>query len=160
MIIMFFERASRPKRPSVLIVEDNVQLASCLEMLLEAHSYEVCRTIDGNGGLESIKLMDFDVIVCDLLMPGMNGDRLLRAVGELKPRLCDRFIFMSGDPERRRWSETATCMGRPIFWKPFAVGELLAAINELAHSKTRASKSAPAEFGSRGREPELAKRAI
>ena len=156
MIVMFSQPTHGKRAKRVLIVEDNVPLASCLEMLLEAHSYEVCRTTDGNGGLESIKLMDFDVILCDLLMPGLNGDRLHAAVGELKPHLCDRFIFMSGDPERQKWSEVASCAGRPIFWKPFALGELLDAIDEVAHAKTRAPGSArPPEFGSR--QPELAK---
>jgi CheY-like chemotaxis protein len=126
---------NRTKRASILIVEDNVPLATCLEMLLEAHSYEVCRTTDGFGGLESIKLMDFDVIICDLMMPGMTGGRLHSAVRCLKPYLCDRFIFMSGHPEKLNSAEFASCTERPIFWKPFAMRDLLEAIDGVVQAK-------------------------
>jgi DNA-binding response OmpR family regulator len=139
---------SRSKRRSVLIVEDNVSLATCLEMLLEAHDYEVYRTIDGTGGLQSIKLMDFDIVLCDLIMPGLTGDLLHSAVRLFKPYLCDRFIFMSGHPDKEKWSGLPTCAGRPIFWKPFPVSELLAAIEQVLQENacrpnTRQLQSAP-----------------
>jgi CheY-like chemotaxis protein len=119
------------RKTSVLIVEDNVPLATCLEMLLEANSYEVARTVDGPGGLQSIRLADYDVILCDLVMPGMTGDQLYEAVREVKPKLCDRFIFMSGDTEKGKWSEVAAQTGRPMFWKPFPLEDLLAGIQRV-----------------------------
>jgi DNA-binding response OmpR family regulator len=123
----------RNRKASILIVEDNVPLATCLEMLFEAHSYEVSRTSDGQGGLESMKLMDFDVILCDLIMPGMTGDLLHSAVQRFKPHLCDRFIFMSGHPDKVESCDC--CEERPVFHKPFEVQELLAAIDAVAYGR-------------------------
>lgn len=122
----------------MLIVDDNIQLATCLEMLLDAHSFEVCRTTDVSGVLKHIQLVDFDVILCDFVMPGQNGDVLYEAVGSEKPHLCDRFIFMSGHSDDRKWTEFVVSTGRPIFWKPFAVGDLLHAVQAVARSSHEA----------------------
>jgi CheY-like chemotaxis protein len=115
-------------RASVLIVEDNVSLGTSLEMLLESFSFEVARTTDGVGGLRNIKLMDFDVILCDFVMPEMSGDVFYLAVQRLKPELCDRFIFMSGHREDPKWAQFASSTGSAVLWKPFKVEELVNAI--------------------------------
>ena len=129
------EKLFRPRgKPTILIVEDNSSLATCLEMLLETHGYEVWRTIDGSGGLESMKLKDFDVVLCDLVMPGLCGDILHAAVSLFKPHLCERFIFMSGQLENLPEVEGDTCMGRPILRKPFAAEQLLQAIQDVLQS--------------------------
>jgi DNA-binding NtrC family response regulator len=141
-------KRTRRNRGSILIVEDNVQLATCLEMLLEAHSYEVCRTTDVPGGLEHIKLLDFDAILCDFVMPGLTGDFLYEAVGRLKAHLCERFIFMSGHSEDPKWAEFAASTNRPIFWKPFAVGDLLHTIECLVQSKKRNQDKAVSRYTS------------
>jgi CheY-like chemotaxis protein len=125
---------SQGHRGSVLIVEDNVALGTCLEMLLEAHSYEVCRTTDGPGGLEYITLTDFDVILCDLVVPGFTGDFLYSAVQRFKPRQCDRFIFMSGHAENQKWSDFASSTNRPFLAKPFEVNVLLEAIERMVNA--------------------------
>lgn len=128
---MFKPRGKR----TILIVEDNVSLATCLEMMLESQGYEVWRTSDGSGGLESIKLKDFDAILCDLVMPGLCGDVLHAAVDLLKPHLCDRFIFMTGQLEKLPDVEGDTCMGRPILRKPFPAELLFQAIEEVLKPK-------------------------
>ncbi|HTL17465.1 MAG TPA: response regulator [Patescibacteria group bacterium] len=127
-------RTSRKKHPSVLIVDDNVGLATCLEMLLEAHDYEVWRTSDGVGGLESIKLKDFDVVLCDMVLPGLSGELLHAAVHVFKPSICHRFIFMSGHPDKARTEAGEFCMGRPVFRKPFALDQLLNGIENVVNS--------------------------
>jgi two-component system cell cycle response regulator CtrA len=122
------------KRASILVVEDNVPLATCLEMLLEANSYEVCRTTNGIGGLESIKLMDFDVILSDLVMPELDGYQLHSAVRQIKPHLCERFIFMSGHPGTLEPSSSASGTDRPIIRKPFSMCDLLSAIEGVVQA--------------------------
>ena len=124
-------KARGPKKTSILIVEDNIPLASCLEMLLESQGYEVSRTADGTGGLQSIRLMDFDVILCDLVMPGLCGDQLHLEVRRLKPHLCDRFIFMSGQPKDPNGPGMVSGGDRPVLRKPFALGDLLDAIQAV-----------------------------
>lgn len=132
------------RKTSVLIVEDNIPLASCLEMLLEAHGFETSRTVDGPGGLQSIKLMDFDVILCDLLMPGLSGDQLHLAIRQLKPHLCDRFIFMSGHPQNQQPAALVSGADRPILRKPFDLKILMQAIDRVLEAK-RQTQVTPAK---------------
>jgi len=134
----------RGKRRTILIVDDHVSLATCLEMLLESHGYEVWRTADGTGGLKSIKLKDFDVILCDLVMPGLSGDALHAAVGLLKPHLCDRFIFMSGHPDKLPGGESEGRVDRPVLRKPFPVQHLLEAIESVMNNNASNSAQATA----------------
>ena len=135
----------RAQRASILVVEDNVPLATCLEMLLESQGFEAYRTGDGYGALQNIKLRDFDIILCDLVMPGLSGYQLHAEVRGIKPHLCDRFLFMSGYPQMQA---SAVSTGRPILHKPFATDILLAAIDDVVRQKMpKADEMGPSDTG-------------
>jgi CheY-like chemotaxis protein len=125
----------RERSPSVLIVEDNTLLAQSLEMLLEKNSFEVTCTTDGVGGLRNIELIDFDVILCDMVMPNLSGDMLYMAVQRLKPHLCNRFIFMTGQQDDPKWELFANRTHTILLCKPFPLDALLNAIREVLQKK-------------------------
>jgi len=114
-----------------LIVEDNVALGESLEMLLETSSFDVSRTTDGVGGLHNINLMDFDIILCDLVMPNLSGDMLYMSVRRVKPHLCSRFIFMTGNQDDPKWEQFARSTGTTLLRKPFTLNTLVNAIREV-----------------------------
>lgn len=60
-------------RPSVLIVEDNVDSRNLLRDLLQMDGYEVLVAEDGNSGLRAIELQRPDVALIDIGLPGMSG---------------------------------------------------------------------------------------
>jgi DNA-binding NtrC family response regulator len=119
------------RRPSVLIVEDNVALGESLEILLENNSFDVSRTTDGVGGLRNVKLMDFDVILCDMVMPDLNGDLFYLAVERVKPHLCSRFIFMTGHQDDPKWEQFARRTCSLLLGKPFPLDALVNAIRAV-----------------------------
>lgn len=119
------------RKPSILIIEDNEALGQALEVLFESNSFVVSRTTDGVGGLRNIRLMDFDVILCDLVMPNLSGDLFYLAVRRLKPRLCSRFIFMSGHLEDPKWKHFAGLTDSAILSKPFQLRGLMDAVQEV-----------------------------
>lgn len=126
-------KLTRPvgKNPSILIIEDNVALSSSLQMLLEAQSFDVSCTGDGVGGVRNVELMDFDVILCDLVMPNLPGDLFYEAVKRIKPHLADRFIFMSGEKGNAKWEEFVKSTGCKVLWKPFPLPDLMNAIRSV-----------------------------
>jgi DNA-binding response OmpR family regulator len=63
---------------SILIIEDNETLALGLRTSLEVEGYNVCCVADGNEGLTWLDQHTPDLIVLDLMLPGMNGFELLR----------------------------------------------------------------------------------
>src|SRR3954453_3527428 len=81
---------------NILLVDDDVDLAHALKGLLEARNYLVTTVSNGAEALREVMEMDFDVIVCDMMMPEMPGDMFYLAVQKTKPDLCKRFLFITG----------------------------------------------------------------
>ena len=81
---------------NILLVDDDVALAQALKELLEAHNFLVTSAHNGMEALKEIMAMDFDVIICDMMMPQMPGDMFYLAVEKTKPELCRRFLFITG----------------------------------------------------------------
>ena len=80
---------------SVLLLEDEVQFAQLLKDYIESYNYSVTVAPDGVQGMKRVMEKDFDVIICDLLMPHLPGDMFYVGVERVKPHLARRFIFIS-----------------------------------------------------------------
>ena len=87
---------------SILLLDDDVELADTLKLLLESRNYVVTTAKNGVEGLREVMEMDFDVILCDLMMPTMPGDMFYLAVQKVKPHLCKRFLFVTGQSQDDR----------------------------------------------------------
>src|ERR1700759_1461789 len=81
---------------NILLVDDDTELANTLKILLESRHFIVTTVDDGVKALREVMAFDFDVIICDLLMPNMPGDMFYLAVQKTKPELCKRFLFVTG----------------------------------------------------------------
>ena len=81
---------------SILLLDDDVELADTLKIILESRNFVVTTARNGVEGLREVMEMDFDVIICDLMMPTMPGDMFYLAVNKVKPKLCRRFLFVTG----------------------------------------------------------------
>lgn len=57
----------------ILIAEDEVEIARALQILLERSKYSVDIVCDGCNALDYLRSLDYDVVVLDIMMPGMNG---------------------------------------------------------------------------------------
>jgi len=68
----------------ILIVEDERKMAAVLKKGLEADNHRVSLAFDGHNGLELASTMEFDVVVLDLMLPGMDGFEIARRL-----RRCD-----------------------------------------------------------------------
>ena len=78
-------QATRPAR--VLVIEDEVALANLVAIYLRGQGHEVVTRNDGTAGLETGLTQDFDLIICDLQLPGMTGDALLPELLRQRPEL-------------------------------------------------------------------------
>ncbi len=88
--------SSRPAAPlgRVLVVDDEVELMSTLRELLTAQGYAVEGVTSGEAALVALREGEFDLLLTDLMMPGMDGIALLQAGLELDPHLVG--IIMTG----------------------------------------------------------------
>jgi DNA-binding response OmpR family regulator len=85
---------------SILLLDDDGDLADTLKKLLETHNFIVTTVGNGVEGLRELMRFDFDLIMCDMMMPHMPGDMFYFAVERTKPHLCPRFIFITGFPDK------------------------------------------------------------
>ncbi|HJS56755.1 MAG TPA: sigma-54 dependent transcriptional regulator [Vicinamibacteria bacterium] len=69
----------------VVVIDDEVNAATALEMLLREDGYDVVRAHDGPSGLQLLEKTDPDVVLTDLRMPGMDGLQLLSRIKEIRP---------------------------------------------------------------------------
>lgn len=83
----------------ILIIEDEAAIRRVLVKILseESNSYEVVEAEDGLVGIELIKKEDFDLILCDIKMPKMDGVEVLEAVKKIKPEIPIVMISGHGD---------------------------------------------------------------
>ena len=114
---------------SILLLDDDMELVEALKALLESQNFLVTTVENGADGLREIMSLDFDVIICDLVMPHMPGDMFYLAVKKTKPHLCNRFIFITGHSENPRVDQFLKQVDGLVLIKPVLADELVSAIS-------------------------------
>ena len=114
----------------VLVVEDEPALAVAVSEALEDAGFAVDRAGDGEEGLTRLTEAHYDLIVCDLKMPRIDGMQFYRAMAAATPALARRVIFVTGDvagTDAERFLDETGCR-----WlsKPFRLGDLLRAARD------------------------------
>lgn len=85
--------------PKILIIEDEAAIRRVLVKILseENNNYEVFEAEDGLAGMQLIKNEDYDLILCDIKMPKMDGVEVLEATKKIKPEIPMVMISGHGD---------------------------------------------------------------
>ncbi|MFK7937277.1 MAG: response regulator [Saprospiraceae bacterium] len=114
---------------TILIIEDNEELRENLEETLEIIGYKVITAADGQEGIR--KALDFppDLILCDVMMPKLDGYGVLNILSQ-KPATSDiPFIFLTAKTERADWRRGMNLGADDYITKPFYKDELLGVIS-------------------------------
>ena len=117
---------------TALVVDDNVDLALAYKEILESRGHLVTVAHDGVQALKQVMQLDFDAILCDLMMPNLAGDMFYAAVERVKPHLCGRFVFITaheGDPQIAAFLKR---VGALVLGKPVTVGRLMGMLHLVA----------------------------
>jgi len=80
----------------VLLLEDRSDFREVLRDHLVSRFFQVTSVQSGVEGLRAIRKEPFDLIICDMMMPGVGGEMFYWAVTRLRPALGQRFIFFTG----------------------------------------------------------------
>ncbi len=119
-------------RARILIIDDEPLLGQTLRFAFQdKHDVEVAAS--GRQALERLTTdTDFDLVLCDLMMPDVSGEQVYRVVSERTPGLLPRFVFMTGGAFTERAQDfLARFAGRQLE-KPFNIDEVELLLSELS----------------------------
>ncbi|WP_299159145.1 response regulator transcription factor [uncultured Eudoraea sp.] len=114
----------------ILIIEDDVGIRGNTAELLQLEGYFVSAASNGRTGLEKIKCETPDLILCDILMPEMDGFAVLRHVGQDPDLKRIPFIFFSAKSEKIDIKAGIDAGADDYLTKPFELEDLLTTIEK------------------------------
>ncbi len=120
-------------RQRVLLLEDDDEFREVMNDFLVSRFYEVTPVRDGAEGLREILKDPFDVIVCDMMMPQVNGEMFYWAVSRIRPAARLRFLFITGfqnDPKVQSFFQRVNAT---VLTKPFTLEALNTALLDIAN---------------------------
>ena len=112
----------------ILLIEDDVVLRENTSELLELSNYEVVNAPNGKIGVEVAKEVLPDIIVCDIMMPELDGYGVLEALTKNESTQHIPFIFLSAKTERKDVRRGMDLGADDYITKPFSEDELISAI--------------------------------
>ncbi len=120
-----------PVRSRVLVVDDEVTIANALRDLLGAE-HDVVATTSAREALAVLDAQDeFDVLFCDLMMPGMSGIELYEKLRDDRPGLERRIVFMTGGAFTTRAAEFLARVDNRRIEKPFSLKLVEGIVREM-----------------------------
>ncbi|MDM9632282.1 response regulator [Robiginitalea aurantiaca] len=112
----------------ILIIEDNEDVRENTADLLELSHYTVQTSADGASGIEKAKHFSPDLIICDIMMPGIDGYQVLEALQGDSKTAGIPFIFLSAKADKTDIRKGMNLGADDYLTKPFEEHELLEAI--------------------------------
>jgi CRP/FNR family cyclic AMP-dependent transcriptional regulator len=117
----------------VLLIEDNTDIRENMAEILELSGYEVVTAADGKQGVTAAVNEKPDVIVCDIMMPVLDGYGVIHMLQKNADTRNIPFIFLTAKAERDEIRKGMTLGADDYITKPFNGTELLAAIESRLH---------------------------
>lgn len=116
----------------VLLVEDNHEVREGLARVLRQWGFEVATAENGLEALAKLEGGTYRAVVCDIMMPVMDGIRLYQLLELRHPQMAKHVMFVSAwfdDPEVQAFLARTGC---PILRKPFEINDFIRAVEEVA----------------------------
>lgn len=133
--------------PKVLIIEDDPDMRANLCGVLELYHFQVVGVGTGEQGVEQAGTFQPDLILCDVVMHGMDGYAVLRTLRKNSSTANIPFIFLTGRGEKSELREGMNLGADDYLVKPVMSAELLAAIQaRLKRERERTKVAQPAGF--------------
>lgn len=117
----------------VMIVDDEPSIRHALARWLTRHGWDVTLCEDGAQALRVVRddQAGFDVILCDLKMPGLSGMDVYRELEAERPELLQRLIIATGDVASADVAAFLSTIRVPVLEKPFALEQLASVLRQI-----------------------------
>jgi two-component system response regulator RegX3 len=141
----------------ILIVEDEPAIAEAVEYALKAEGFEVDAVDDGNVALEQTRALPYDLLVLDLMLPGLSGVEVCRQLRNESPVPILMLTAKDGEVDRVLGLEVGA---DDYVTKPFSVPELVARVRALLRRRELDTRGAIAKLRVGDLELDLAKHEV
>jgi signal transduction histidine kinase/CheY-like chemotaxis protein len=135
----------------VLVVEDEQTVAQLIVDVLREEGHQVDAVLDSQEGLTRLSRNKYDLVICDLRMPRLDGPAFFQALVTSGSPMRDHIIFVTGDTLATRTAEFLEPNNLPYLAKPFLVEELKLAVNRMLDGNGRRVESIDSPRGLRSR---------
>lgn len=113
---------------SILIIEDEAPIRDNLAQLLRLEGYETHQAADGIAGLEAARRLRPDLVICDILMPGLDGYGVLAGLRDSPELATTPFIFLTASANLEDRTQALKRGADDYLVKPFKITDVLDAI--------------------------------
>ncbi|MBI3567833.1 MAG: PAS domain S-box protein [Gemmatimonadetes bacterium] len=137
-----------PRRPGLLLIDDEEPIRRGLRRYFERRGWAVDEAADGAEAIVKLTRREatvmYDVVLCDLKMPGVSGQELYQRMAAETPALARRFILSTGDVTARDVSDFLSTVSVPVLEKPFELAMLEQLAEEVRRGATAPAPAPPA----------------
>jgi DNA-binding LytR/AlgR family response regulator len=116
-------------KEKIVVIEDDKEILRDIEILLVEENYFVTTAKNGKEGIELIRKEKPDLVLCDILMPDIDGYGVLAEIQKDKITRTIPFIFVTAKVERQDVRKGMQLGADDYIFKPFSADELLSAIS-------------------------------
>jgi signal transduction histidine kinase len=117
----------------ILIADDDVLILKLMSAFLKKEGYKVDTTTEGRACLKKIDENPYDVIITDMVMADIRGDKLLEQLAETNPKILKKTVLCTGDVLEQDKSREYENLGIQILYKPFELMELKEIVESVLH---------------------------
>lgn len=121
---------------TILIIEDEAPIRDNLRQLLQLEGYAVLEAADGISGVEAALASRPDLILCDILMPGVDGYGVLAELRGTPELTAIPFVFLTASASLEDRSQALKRGADDYLIKPVKIADLLAAIKRQLDKKS------------------------
>jgi len=116
-------RGTKATNTRVLVIDDDDDLRALVVRVVQQAGYAVDSASDGQAGLDRLEEQTYDVIVCDLRMPRMDGVTFYREVERRNPAAARRIVLMTAHVRSDEYMDFLRGVHAPVLNKPFTLDE-------------------------------------
>jgi two-component system, cell cycle response regulator CpdR len=114
---------------AILLAEDDESVRAFVTRALTHRGHEVTAVSDGDAAIEALKAQTYDLMLTDIVMPGLDGLALAETAAKINPRMT--VLMMTGFAEARERADGARSQGpvTDIITKPFSLKQICSAVD-------------------------------
>lgn len=144
--------------PHILIMEDDINVAKGLKMILDEQGYDVDLQDTGHGALDAMDQREYDLLMADLRLPDIDGMQVIKQVKDSRPRT--EVIVMTGYATSELAVDAMKLGAHDFLAKPFTEEQIKASIDEALAAKQTRTEAAPAPASALTHDVSIQKREV